>query len=69
MKNHYTVGTKNWKLVELLKNRCWHHVRELAKAGGFRFGARLKELREDGHTILPKRDKKDPSVFHYRMTA
>jgi hypothetical protein len=69
MTTPYVPGTKKARLFALLKSRRWQHVRDLAKAGGFRFGARLEELRVDGHTIKVKRDPKKPNLFHYRLVS
>lgn len=36
------------KLFALLSDGSWHHMREVQEAGGWRYGARLHELRKNG---------------------
>lgn len=68
-KNPYTAGTTKARLFDLLKSRRWQHVQAMVKAGGFRFGARIEEMRRDGLTIRAKRDAEQASLFHYRLVA
>jgi len=61
--------TKKLRILALLTDRRYHSARELARAGGFRYGARIKELRNDGYTFAIKRSERDPQLFLYRLTA
>lgn len=66
-KNPYTPGTKRARLYDLLRDHRWHPMGELLHAGGFRYGGRLLEMREDGLDIEVKRDTKKPNLYHYRL--
>lgn len=58
--------TKGERLLELLGDYRAHDMRELIDAGGFRYGGRLKELRDAGHAIETI-CVKHPNHFAYRL--
>jgi hypothetical protein len=55
------------KMLRLLSDRKWHTYVELHEHGGFRYSARLLELKQEGYTFvdapLPDGGKK------YRLTG
>jgi hypothetical protein len=59
--------TKREALRELLRDGHWHHMSELRKVGGWRYGARLLELRRQtpGLTIEHRSTGAD-NEFEYR---
>lgn len=61
--------TKKARLLQLLKDRRYHTSNELLKAGGYRYGARLHNLRSDGYVFSVKQSVKSPSLFQYRLVS
>lgn len=53
------------RLLSLLSDREPHTQQEMLQAAGFRYGARLLELRSDGHSIVTERVGDDE--FRYRL--
>jgi hypothetical protein len=64
-----TTPTKKTKLISLLRDRRWHSVNEVQRAAGYRYSARIKELRDQGSEIRMKRDEKVPSRYWYRYAG
>lgn len=62
-------ASKKSKLVHLLRDRRYHSSRELMRVGGYRFSARLLELKKQGFAFALKRDENHTNLFWYRMTA
>jgi bifunctional DNA-binding transcriptional regulator/antitoxin component of YhaV-PrlF toxin-antitoxin module len=58
--------TKRAALRQLLSDGAWHHMSELRKAGGWRYGARLKEIRDEDRVEVLKRQYGD-NEFEYRL--
>ena len=56
--------TQKQRLLRLLSDGAWHHFEELQRIG-WRYSARLHDLKNDGfdHEI-----KKDGRVVYYRFT-
>jgi hypothetical protein len=61
--------THKQRILALLKDRRYHSSREMMNAGGFRYGARLLDLRKDGYTFAVKPDEKKPNSFLYRLIS
>jgi hypothetical protein len=61
--------TKKARLIALLRDRRYHSSRELMKAGGYRFSARLNELKNQGFAFSLKRDGRDQNLFWYRLAS
>jgi len=57
--------TKRNALLDLLSDGQQHHMSELIRVGGYRYGGRLFELRHDGHVIETIRLADDE--FAYRL--
>ena len=57
--------SKRDALLALLSDGRWHSARELTEVAGWRYSARLHELREDGYKI--ERQTLDHQLFHYRL--
>jgi hypothetical protein len=62
--------TKCMQLRQLLKDGTWHRADEIREVAGWRFSARLMELRtgEDGDAplVIEKRSVKGDVVWEYR---
>lgn len=52
-------------ILALLSDGQWHHVRELHDVGGFRYSARVHELRAMGYEI--QKVTLGDSIYHYRL--
>ena len=52
-------------LLDLLADHRQHHMAELMRVGGYRYGGRLHELRKDGYDIETIRLGDDE--FSYRL--
>jgi hypothetical protein len=65
----FTRSSRKAKLLELLRDRRYHSARELLKAGGYRYGARLNELRGFGYGFSVKRDAEKMNLFWYRLAS
>ncbi len=63
-----TRGTKREALRALLADGQWHHMRELRDAGGWRYGARMLELRRGvgGPVLKTQKRSVGPDEFEYR---
>ena len=58
-------ASKRDALLALLSDGRWHSARELTEVAGWRYSARLHELREEGYRI--ERQTLDHQLFHYRL--
>jgi hypothetical protein len=47
--------TQEQKLLRILTDCEWHYNNDLAAENGFRFGARIKTLRNKGHVITTEK--------------
>jgi hypothetical protein len=63
--------THTTRLRELLKDGRWHNQWELLQAGGFRYGARLLEIRrgEDGGPMWEVKAERMEDSTAYRYQA
>lgn len=61
--------THKHRILQLLKDRRYHSSREMLNAGGFRYGARLLDLRKAGYVFAVKLDAKKPNSFLYRLVS
>lgn len=55
------------RLLRLLSDGRWHHMREMEKHGGMRFGARKFELVKQGHII--ERRNIGTDEWEYRLVV
>lgn len=58
--------TNTAKILKLLKTKGSATNRELNTVGGFRYGARLHELRQEGHIIVTERVHEGLYRFIYK---
>ena len=61
------LGSNRSRLLDLLSDGEWHSQHECVEAGGLRYGARIKELREQGHRIETRDLPGSPRRFFYRL--
>ncbi len=59
------VTPKRGGLLAMLSDGQWHDQHACTEAGGMRFGARIRELREAGYQIETQR--LGPRRFFYRL--
>lgn len=57
---------KREALRALLADGAWHHMSELRAVGGWRYGARLLEIRREHHVTIENRAIGD-GEFEYRL--
>ena len=57
--------THKTALLALLSTGRWCHMREAQAVGGWRYGARIMELRRAGHQI--ETHQLGPGEFEYRL--
>jgi len=63
---HFTeLACNKARLLSLLKSSDWITQQQAMEAGGMRFGARIKELREMGYII--ERQQLGPRKHFYRL--
>ena len=65
----HELGSNRSRLLALLQSGKWCSQQECVDAGGLRFGARIKELREQGHRIETRDLPGSPRRFFYRLIA
>jgi hypothetical protein len=58
--------TKREALRALLADGQWHHMNELRAVGGWRYGARLLEIRQEHHITIEHRSAGADNEFEYR---
>lgn len=51
--------------LELLSDGRWHSARELTECSGWRYSARLHDLKKQGYVI--ERQTLDHQLYHYRL--
>ncbi len=61
-----TAPSKREALRALLADGLWHHMSELRAVGGWRYGARLLEIRREHHVTIENRCIAD-GEFEYRL--
>lgn len=59
--------TKRSALRALLADGAWHHMSELRAVGGWRYGARLLELRQEESLVIEHRSAGADNEFEYRL--
>lgn len=60
--------TNKDRTLELLKDQEWVYTGDFLRAGcGSRFGARIAELRDEGHEILCEAVR--PGEYRYKLTT
>ena len=62
---HRSSKGKREALRRLLSDFAWHHMAELQKAAGYRYGARLHELKKEG--VRYEVERRGENLFFYRM--
>lgn len=61
-----TAPSKREALRALLADGLWHHMSELRRVGGWRYGARLLEIRREHRVSIENRCVGD-GEFEYRL--
>lgn len=63
-----SAPNKREALRALLADGAWHHMNELRDVGGWRYGARLLEIRQEHGVTIENRAAGDgDNSFEYRM--
>ncbi len=62
-----SAPTKREALRALLSDGAWHHMSELRAVGGWRYGARLLELRQEESLVIEHRSAGGDNEFEYRL--
>lgn len=61
--------TKREALRALLSDGAWHHMDELRRVGGWRYGARLLEIRQEHHVAIEHRGAGADNAYEYRLAG
>lgn len=62
-----TAPSKREGLRTLLADGAWHHMSELRRVGGWRYGARLLEIRQE-HGVTIENRAIGEGEYEYRLT-
>ncbi len=55
------------RLLELMLDGKWHHMRDMERAGGMRYGGRLFELHKDGWQY--EKRTVGPNEWEYKLVV